>query len=313
MGDRWDNFMEFVADHLGKIVFGTIALLGTGLIINTVRVDTLEQEQIAKLKAKESSFNENIKLKTGLVNFEGENVTIKYDKNEDKYEMNVFGSLEKEERGVILKDCANVNFEISKEDTLAILKAIETKNHKERFYRTSKYSSEFGTISDTYTTKGYTLSINKSKEMFNPVYEIYNALENAVINAYNHNVEVMCESSSMLNAVSNAYRYVRPEVLTEVKGSIPFGYIESEFVNCGLMVNGVSSVQHDEENNISYFYVDTLQTTDGKNYEQKKAVVSVEGANLTSEEVYYKFITGQTYQFEEVVKVKTQEDGLLLS
>lgn len=106
----------------------------------------------------------------------------------------------------------------------------------------------------------------------------------------------------MMNAISSEYRYTKPELMSDVNGL----YSNTEFVNFGLVLTGISDVYADEEKDCSFFYVDTLQRINNSNYKQCKAIVKVKGADLTPQEVYQAFIEGDILSFQEISSTKNK-------
>ena len=139
--------------------------------------------------------------------------------------------------------------------------------------------------------------------------ELYNALNYAVARSYGVSVQKVFEASAMNNRVSSSYRLVKPEIIPDVDGL----YIDTDFINAGIITSGISTVYSDEEQDISFFYIDTIQAvvseTGRVEWKPCKARVTVDGANLPVNDVYAKFIKGEHTSFTELGEDRNLKNG----
>lgn len=155
----------------------------------------------------------------------------------------------------------------------------------------------------------YLTSRKSLKEFRSASIELYEALNGAVERSYGYRVENVFEASAMNNRISNSYRVVKPEILTDVDGR----FVYSEFVKSGIITSGVSMVYEDDERNVSFFYIDTIQAMSDENgnlvWVPCKARVEVEGVNLLTEDVYASFIKGEHLSFTELSEDRDLKAG----
>ncbi len=231
-------------------------------------------------------------------------------KAESKYICKAFGVTSAEEIvGIKKNNYLNLLFEISKQDAKDILgkvkKVDETK--KVASYDSPEHSLKHDNINYSHWGEE-----KKVKKLSSALVEVYNAIDSAVQNAYGYEIEKVAETSQFNNKIASSYRYSKPENLTDAKMFGLFSKIDTRFINGGLVTTGITSVLKDQEKNESYFYIDTIQVLNtaaqGEDGSLKlascRARVAVEGANLSQEEVYAKFINGEHKSFVEIVREK---------
>ena len=87
-------------------------------------------------------------------------------------------------------------------------------------------------------------------------------------------------------------------------------HIHSNFTCKTIMVLDISNVSRDNEKNVSYFTVDSVSQS-GEKYVLSNYRVEVEGTDISSEDVYAKFIAGQYSQFYKIKEsnIEEYEDG----
>ncbi len=231
-------------------------------------------------------------------------------KGEDKYFCKVFGKTGlKDIMGLKENNYVNILFDIPEVDANNILNAIENAENTKRMgaYNSPEHVMQLDNVS--YICWAEKNRLKKTGETFK---KLYGAIDSAVKNAYGYEVEKVAEASSFNNSISSAYRYTKPETLSEViYKHFNITYNITDFINSGLLTTGISKVVRDEEKNESYFFVDSLQvvnnakqgaTSDKLKIDSCRAMVVVEGANLSQEEVYAKFLSGQHKNFVELVR-----------
>ena len=244
------------------------------------------------IKKLDENFNNLIQDKTKLRGFNTRSASVNYDKANGAFYLNVFGLHERTENSASLVNFSNVRFEISEENAGALLSAIQ--NNAELAKLVKKTDSNFGNIANTEIVMDENeildlkLTFNRKniKTSYKLIQEIYNALENAVVNAYNQEVKTVGEAGKMATAIKDKY------------------------YNSSIFVAGISDVYIDEELNRTYFYIDTIHA-DGEKYEHHKAIVKIKDAQLTPEEAYGRFLKGEISSFEDLSKAQEQEDTII--
>ncbi len=258
-----------------------------------------ESENI--ISEQKNIFDQNIAKNINLDNF---NVaTLNISRDNSKYLIKLFGSSNVEElKGMRENQYFNIIFNISEENAIKII------NLAKNFYSLSGNEdiNSDRLYLNNQNFSGVLLHKKDRERLSNindTIIELYQSFNNAVSNAYSKNVEKVSEASSMNNSISEAYRYTRPEVISDVNISGLFVSGSTTFINCGIMTTNISQVVKDNERDVSYFLIDTLQgrENNGKMIIEKcQSRVEVKGTDLTQEEVYAKFIAGEYSNFIEI-------------
>lgn len=300
-------FWGGVCLSLGFVIF-TLA----SSTINAITIISHEDKVEGKLKEAKMQVEESIKTKLKDVNnFDLASVELLHSDNE--YICKAFGRTGiKSVLGLEQDKYVNLFFNISKEKAQGILDSI-------KLLENSKIRKEYGSPEHTSAIKESTmgsifdLSYNgKIKKTTDACIAVYEAINDAVKNAYSFKIEGIADSKQFNEKLASNYRYVKNEIMTDLNGA----FSNSKFVNSGIMTTGISSVARNEQRNESYFYIDTLQAIangkPGEDFEDFKldscrTMVVIEGANLTNEEVYAKFIRGEQKEFIELVRHTNSE------
>ena len=231
--------------------------------------------------------------------------TLNISRDNSKYLIKLFGSSNVEElKGMRENQYFNIIFNISEENAIKII------NLAKNFYSLSGNEdiNSDRLYLNSQNFSGVLLHKKDRERLSNindTIIELYQSFNNAVSNAYSKNVEKVSEASSMNNSISEAYRYTRPEVISDVNISGLFVSGSTTFINCGIMTTNISQVVKDNERDVSYFLIDTLQgrENNGKMIIEKcQSRVEVKGTDLTQEEVYANFIAGEYSNFIEVFR-----------
>ncbi len=205
----------------------------------------------------------------------------------------------------------NLLFEISEKDASDIMTAVNKVDGtgKTASYNTPEHSLKVTNYDD--------LNWGDAKKVENTsdvLVEVYHAIDSAVKNAYGYEIEEIADSGKMNEQILSSVGYSKAASLTDEHYYERFKGVDSRFLNGGLITTGITGVMRDFRKNESYFYVDTLQlfndAKEGKKnaklrVESCRAKVTVEGANLSQEEVYAMFIKGEHTGFDEVIREKT--------
>ena len=272
---------------IGGAVFSFLMAIGeiNGLYLGK------RKDEIKKL---DENFNNLIQDKTKLRGFNSRSASVNFDKANGSYYLDVFGLHERTENSASLVNFSNVRFEISEENAEALLSAVQNNAELAKFVKIK--DSNFGNIANTEIVMDekdnlnliLKLAFNRKnvKTSYKLIQEVYNALENAVVNAYNQEVKTVGEAGKMETAIKDKY------------------------YNSSIFVAGISDVYIDEELNRTHFYIDTIHA-DGEKYEHHKAIVKINDAQLTPEEAYGRFLKGEISSFEDLSKAQEQEDTII--
>lgn len=292
---------------VGGVILGTIGagvIMITGAVahgVNALVVLGTDNSANRKIVAAKNELNRQVGEEINLSDFSIASVELA--NSGENSIMKVFGSTSVEEIvGLKEQRYLNVFFNISNDSAEEVLEAAEAAAKTARTSRnTPELVNKYG--ESNYFKFSESGKINKNK---NAVIELYNKINSAVKNAYSSKIENISEASKFNNQISKEYRYARPDIITnEVNGRISV-YIDSTFVNNGIITTNVSQVVKNFEKNMSYFLVDTLQVrSDGANaiLESCRARIEVKGTNLSQEEVYAQFLAGNA-TMTEIIREK---------
>lgn len=292
--DRAEERAEFLSEFLPKTVVGaivaTVILAPLGVLYK--KYNNLDKFNNHTVELTEKLGSE-ISSQAGLENFDLASVNVVM--QNDNYLLTAFGSVKVNYNGGIQYDFKNVNFKIDEEQAKSILEQLTKLDN-------TKYSSNYGdfvlNVDIDQSSRFKKKDISAHTEL---VETLYGLLSNAVVNNYGCTVNHISDSGSVKREVSNAYRITRPETVTSVSGLLT----SSHFHNGGIVTTGISNVYEDDERNVSFFYVDTIQAFpkgDDVQWKSCKARVEVEGVGLNPEEVYAKFIAGEHSNFVELTE-----------
>ena len=295
-----DNLISGIQIFIvGSLILSPFAtLIGVGTSFES----KFEETQNIMIEQK-SEFEENVSKSVNLKNFNIASLDLHKENNND-FILKIFGSSNVQAlKGITEAQYFNLIYNIPIENAQQILNTVEkynsiSKNGSEDHNRITIDKKNYSdlNISDH-------MNLNKINDIIIELYDNFNV---AVNNAYSKNVEKVSEASSTNNAISECYRYSRPEVVSNVSGSNRlWGNINTTFINCGVVTTNISQVVKDNERNVSYFFIDTLQgrENNGKMITEKcQARVEIEGTNLSQEEVYAKFIAGEYSNFIEIIR-----------
>ena len=148
----------------------------------------------------------------------------------------------------------------------------------------------------------------------NAVTRVYDALTNAVKNAYNQTKESITNADAVDIQLYQENNYSIPTKTTDIYVRTRFTKISSRKNETIIVPINISEVKKDADRNVSYFYIDSL-IYNNKNLEYQKARVEVEGVDLTQAQVYAKFIkSGQDVNFVQLAQqnISNDEDDLVL-
>ncbi len=291
-----------------------VPFLGLGAHgINALVVNNTEEKLQAELaESKNAIVQSMVAGVEDISNFDLASVELSREDND--YIMKAFGSTSVEEIiGVKQNQFVSLLFNIQEKDAQKILDAVKTLDETER--RPNYDTPEHTAIMDD--ANGWKFTENsRIKKTGSACKQVYNAINDAVKNAYSSQVEPISEASQMNNSIASSYRFVRPEVVSDTNVGGLFTHGSTTFINSGIMTTNISGVVKDEEKNESYFFIDTVQ---GYNKGQPgsetqkivldscRAMVVVEGTDLSAEEIYAKFISGEHKRFVEVVRERAGE------
>ncbi len=296
-----DIAMVFASTVVGACAIAMLGITAHGA--NSLIVEGNLNRATEELNNNRIELGQTIANKAGLSNFDIASVELAQGGND--YILKAFGSTSAEQiAGLKKNDYLNIFFNISESQARGILDAVNKADQAERIesYNTPEHIIGFGeTKSWSFHENG---KVNSTKEVLT---EVYKQLNNAVNNAYSCEIETVSEASAMNNSISREYRYTRPEVIEDTNGNGLFTHGNTTFVNSGVVTTGISQVVKDETRGVSYFFIDTLQgrtVDDDVAIESCRAMVIVDGTDLTQEEVYAKFIRGEYLSFTEILREK---------
>lgn len=288
-----EEVLDFISERftfgIMNLVVGSIIFIPLSCAIN--KYDKIDKHNERTIELTEKLEGE-ISSQVGLDNFDLASVNVVM--QNDNYLLTAFGSVKVNYNGGIQPDLKNVIFKIDEEQAKSILEQLAKLDN-------TKYSSKYGEFILNVDIDQSNIKKKEIAAHTELVETLYGLLSNAIVNNYGYTVNHISDSGSLKREVSNAYRITRPETVTSVSGFL----VDSTFHNAGIVTTGISSVYEDDERNVSFFYVDTIQAFpkgDDVYWKSCKARVEVEGVGLTPEEVYAKFIAGEHSNFVELTE-----------
>lgn len=239
-------------------------------------------------------------------------------KPNDNYVLRVFGvERVSQYEGDVENNYVNVHFDLKEEDANKIIKAFDELNQSENV---SKANLGIDTLLLDYNgVKTFDVT-KKTKNKLeaqindNAVTRVYDALTNAVKNAYNQTKESITNADAVDIQLYQENNYSIPTKTTDIYVRTRFTKISSRKNETIIVPINISEVKKDADRNVSYFYIDSL-IYNNKNLEYQKARVEVEGVDLTQAQVYAKFIkSGQDVNFVQLAQqnISNDEDDLVL-
>lgn len=239
-------------------------------------------------------------------------------KPNDNYVLRVFGvERVSQYEGDVENNYVNVHFDLKEEDANKIIKAFDELNQSEN---ASKANLGIDTLQLDYNgVKTFDVT-KKTKNKLeaqindNAVTRVYDALTNAVKNAYNQTKESITNADAVDIQLYQENNYSIPTKTTDIYVRTRFTKISSRKNETIIVPINISEVKKDADRNVSYFYIDSL-IYNNKNLEYQKARVEVEGVDLTQAQVYAKFIkSGQDVNFVQLAQqnISNEEDDLVL-
>lgn len=239
-------------------------------------------------------------------------------KPNDNYVLRVFGvERVSQYEGDVENNYVNVHFDLKEEDANKIIKAFDELNQSENV---SKANLGIDTLQLDYNgVKTFDVT-KKTKNKLeaqindNAVTRVYDALTNAVKNAYNQTKESITNADAVDIQLYQENNYSIPTKTTDLYVRTRFTKISSRKNETIIVPINISEVNKDADRNVSYFYIDSL-IYNNKNLEYQKARVEVEGVDLTQAQVYAKFIkSGQDVKFIQLAQqnISNDEDDLVL-
>ena len=304
--DFFEDAIDMWRDDAGMMVLGHLLFLSLGGLAFTIGVGIdygISSSKVNKLYKEceelREELGENIAPLASLENFDVASFEVL--RNNNKNYLKVFGIEKITEKGLTESTYKNLMFDISEYDANLILE-------KTRKVNNCEINASFMTKNNV-SDKIVLASDRPFNEYKDAIRELYNALNYAVARSYGVSVQKVFEASAMNNRVSSSYRLVKPEILPDVDGL----YIDTDFINAGIITSGISTVYSDEEQDISFFYIDTIQAvvseTGRVEWKPCKARVTVDGANLPVNDVYAKFIKGEHTSFTELGEDRNLKNG----
>ena len=311
--DEWD-FEHKLWLGVGIAALGIVGV-PSAFAINRSVVGKTQQTANEEIVCAREEINKHIAEKINLADFSIASVELA-DSGQDSI-MKVFGSTSLEEIvGLKEQRYLNVLFNISNESAENILTAAKTAASTTKVSRnTPELESNYVNYGDNSFDELYKFSESgKIRENKSAVLELYEEIDAAIANAYLNKIEEISEASQFNNQVSNEYRFTKPETVSNTTDGGLFNYVDTTFVNTGIMVTNVSQVAKDANKNVSFFLVDTLQgRNDGDKVviESCRAKIEVQGTNLSQEEVYAQFLAGNASMTEIVREKAGSKAGIM--
>ena len=306
-----------IRDNVGEKILLSSAIAGIGAlilaplmmivhVINEAIVKNNLEKAVQELGEYRNQLGTTIASKTNMVNFDIASVEL--GQSLDNYILKAFGSTSVEQvAGLKENDYANIIFNIPQSEAENILNLAKKLSDTELVVDSGTTEHKVDIEIENKWRFSESARIERAKDA---CHELYEALENAIVNSYSHEIEKISSASLMNNSISDAYRYTRPDMIGDTNVYGIFVHGSTTFINSGVMTTGISQVVRDTDRGVSYFIVDTLQgRVQGKDivFESCRARVEVEGTDLSQEEVYAKFINGEHSKFIEIVREKVGE------
>lgn len=263
------------------------------------KIDKIE----ADLSARHTQLVSVIQNSCDLSNFDLASVELSG--AQDDYLLKVFGATSADALLGMDYQYKNIYYMLSESSAKAIMSAIE-KLDEVKGLKDLNSPERSMVIVGADGINDHTANAKQLKKTKSACDAVYSALEEAVKSAYGHFIEDVGSASQMNSSV--AVSCTQLSNLDAAESGLE--QKNAAFVSKGIMTTSVSGVVKDEAKNESYFFVDTVQVRkegDVQVLDSCRAIVTVEGTELSQEEVYAKFIRGEYKKFTEVIREKAGE------
>lgn len=295
-------------------IFSGFACVITGGVNDAIAIDYIAQSHEV-VDEKADQFANTVAKKAGA---DITPISANLLKPNDNYVLRVFGvERVSQYEGDVENNYVNVHFDLKEEDANKIIKAFDELNQSENV---SKANLGIDTLQLDYNGVQTFDVTKKTKNKLeaqindNAVTRVYDALTNAVKNAYNQTKESITNADAVDIQLYQENNYSIPTKTTDIYVRTRFTKISSRKNETIIVPINISEVKKDADRNVSYFYIDSLIYND-KNLEYQEARVEVEGVDLTQAQVYAKFIkSGQDVNFVQLAQqnISNEEDDLVL-
>ena len=303
---------------------GLLAILGTvgATACYDSKLNETYDESITALVEEKRDLEQRVAKKSGLQNyFMSSSFNLTKEKN--NYKMSIFGYSPKNTIEIIngqeiefkYNKYYNVDVDIpteSAKEILALAKDfVELKEDKNQASYDIYLQGLNIVYKDKLNGKNNKENISNIQELLDISLKLYSIVDNVIDNA------TSCTTNEIANATDfnlafdiaiNGSNFFNIPFVTNFKYLNP--HIHSNFTCKTIMVLDISNVSRDNEKNVSYFTVDSVSQS-GEKYVLSNYRVEVEGTDISSEDVYAKFIAGQYSQFYKIKEsnIEEYEDG----
>lgn len=216
------------------------------------------------------------------------------------------------EKDIKEKEILKLSANISEESASKILQL--TEEYAKKYNKFSKYfvgdglnSVDGPFVEKTENTNGsyQFFKTSKFKDLSKTYESLIDAFTEATVNSYNKQVNYVAESSQMYGQISNNYRITSPDLVSDASGLI----VSTDYKKLGMRIADISNVEQSKNNdNLQYFTITTVHINADQQVTTQTAMVTVEGKDLTQEEVYAKYLAGEYKDFKLVEKSENSQN-----
>lgn len=215
------------------------------------------------------------------------------------------------EKGIKEKDILKLSANISEESASKILQL--TDEYAKKYNKFSKYlvGDGLNSVDGPFVEKAEPngsyqfFKTSKFKDLSKTYESLIDAFTEATVNSYNKQVNYVAESSQMYGQISNNYRITSPDLVSDASGLI----VSTDYKKLGMRIADISNVEQSKNNdNLQYFTITTVHVNTDEQVTTQTAMVTVEGKDLTQEEVYAKYLAGEYKDFKLVEKFENSQN-----
>lgn len=295
---------------LGGLVIGSLGFM----LYEPFKVDSTKDLIKNKNEAINQNIDElgkNIATSFDLNNFDVDSGKVYLDNG--NYVVEFLGTSDVEvEKNINEKEILKLTANISNESASNILKLAEEYTQKYNKFSDYLVGDGINSVDGPFSIKegltgGQYVSFSKSKfkDVSNAYESLIDAFAEATENSYNKQVNYVAEFSQMYGQISNNYRITSPDLVPDVSGLI----VSTDYKKLGMRIADISNVEKSKNNdNLQFFTITTIHVNADQQVTTQTAMVTVEGKDLTQEEVYAKYLAGEYKEFKLVKKTESSQN-----
>ncbi len=302
VGETLSSAISVVLE-LGLLCLGGIAVVGIPVVtigsFDACRFTEQDSLNFSNhIVEKNKQLGEKISKQTGILNYEP--ISVRFEKNDNgTYDMRIFGDSADEVNGTgysVMKNVVYTNIAPKKVERYSqVLQSLVSNSVNDDNILGENIAIGMGDswVNQTiYSQHNYDNYVNLADNL-------YNCIDDAITNSFS--VSQIGFAKNFTDILSDEYGYdlSKPTMVHYIEehwgGLSNHSSIKIEYVNINSILTDVSPVNKEGDKN--FVYVNTVQTDDAENLYNVQGCFVVEGADLTSKDVYSRIENGEYNQF----------------